>query len=97
MLIVDDILLLPLHGILWVVRQVHDAAQQEIASETESITNQLSNLYMMLETSRISEGEFESQEKILLDRLSQIEEGQAEGVRDEDRAGQQADKLARSR
>lgn len=77
MLIVDDILLFPGRSILWILREVYNAAQQEVASEAELIKTQLRELYMMLETGRISEEEFETLEKALLDRLDQLEE---EGV-----------------
>jgi hypothetical protein len=74
MLIVDDILLFPVRGILWIFREVHNAAQQELASEAEQIKTDLRELYMMLETGRISEAEFDTREKALLDRLDQLEE-----------------------
>ena len=74
MLIVDDILLAPMRGLFWIFREIHNAAEQEQDNEAESITTQLSNLYMMLETSRISEQEFDAQEKVLLDRLDKVQE-----------------------
>jgi len=83
MLIVDDILLFPIRSILWVFRQIHDAAQEELATEAEGITAQLSELYMMLETGKITEGEFAAREKELLDRLDKIQE-RGTGLEDED-------------
>ncbi len=73
MLIVDDILFSPVNGILWIFREIHKAAQEELGNEADSITDQLRNLYMQLETSRISEQQFDDQEKLLLDRLDRIE------------------------
>lgn len=73
MLLVDDILLSPLHGVLWICRKIHDAAQEELANEPAEIQEQLRRLYMQLETGRISSQEFDAQEKILLDRLERIE------------------------
>ena len=73
MLLVDDVLLSPVRGILWIFREIHHAAREELASEPEAITQQLRNLYMQLETERISEQEFETQEKLLLDRLEQVQ------------------------
>jgi hypothetical protein len=35
----------------------------------------LRNLYMQLETAQISEQQFDEQEKVLLDRLDQVEAG----------------------
>jgi hypothetical protein len=69
MFIVDDLLLSPVKGVLWVFQEIHDAAQQELAGEGEAITAALSELYLKLETGQISEAEFDAQEKVLLDRL----------------------------
>jgi hypothetical protein len=73
MLIVDDILCFPVRSILWIFREIHKTAREELANEAESITQQLRNLYMQLETARISEQQFEDQEKFLLDRLDKVE------------------------
>jgi hypothetical protein len=73
-LLLDDILLFPITGILWTFREIHKAAEQEMDSEAENITVQLSELYMMLETGKITEEEFDAREKELLDRLDQIQE-----------------------
>ena len=72
MFLIGDILLFPIHGVLWLGRKIHDAAQDEIDNEAEALTVQLSELYMMLETGKISEEEFAAEEKILLERLDRI-------------------------
>jgi hypothetical protein len=72
-LLVDDILFFPARSILWIFREIHDAAQKEMVSEEESITEQLRLLYMQLETDRISMQQFDAEEKLLLDRLDAIE------------------------
>jgi len=85
--LVDDILLAPAHGIFWIFREIHNAAQQEYASEAESITVELTDLYMMLETGRITEKEFDSRERVLLDRLDAVQGSPAtarENGKDED-------------
>lgn len=69
MFLVDDLLLSPVKGVLWVLQEIHDAAQQELAGEREAVTAALSELYLKLETGQITEAEFEAQEKVLLDRL----------------------------
>ena len=73
MFLIDDLLLAPVKGILWVFREIYDAAQQEMAGEREPIIAALSELYMRLETGQISEAEFETREKKLLDRLDRIQ------------------------
>jgi len=72
MLLVDDILLFPARGILWVFRTVGQAAEEEIAGEAEALKAQLRDLYMMVETGTISEDEYDIREKALLDRLETV-------------------------
>jgi len=59
----------------------------------------LRNLYMQLETSRISEQQFDEQEKILLDRLDRLEAGPEpeadDGEPEDTPAGEPAGKHAR--
>lgn len=73
MLLVDDILLSPVKGLFYIFKQIHNAAEEEFLNE-EGVSAQLSELYMMLETGKITEEEFNMQESTLLDRLDQIEE-----------------------
>ncbi len=73
MLFLDDILFAPANGILWIFEEIHRAAQEEMVSETESITDALRNLYMALETHSITDAQFDAGEKVLLDRLDSIE------------------------
>jgi beta-galactosidase GanA len=73
-LIVDDILVFPFRGLLWIFRELYDAARRELAAEAESITAELGKLYMMLETGSITETEFDAREKDLLDRLEKIKD-----------------------
>ena len=84
MFLVDDILLFPVRSILWIFREIHNAAQEEQAGETERITAQLSELYMMLETGKMTEEEFDTAAKGLLDRLDAIKERAAGGKEEED-------------
>jgi hypothetical protein len=73
MFLIDDLLMSPVKGVLWVFREIHDAAQTELAGESEAITAALSELYMKLETGQISETEFDAREKVLLDRLDRLQ------------------------
>ena len=74
MFLIDDVLLSPIHGVVWLGRQIQDAAEEDQAGESDRITAQLSELYMKLETGQITEAEFDAQEKVLLDRLDRIQE-----------------------
>ncbi len=91
MLIVDDILFFPVRSILWIFREIHKTAREELANEADSITQQLRNLYMQLETARISEQEFETQEKLLLDRLDKMEAGPGSRIEDGEPENTQAE------
>ncbi|MBZ5513741.1 MAG: gas vesicle protein GvpG [Acidobacteriia bacterium] len=73
MVLIDDLLMFPVRGVLWILREIHNAAQEELASEADSITAELSNLYMRLETGKISEEEFAAEEKVLLERLERAQ------------------------
>ncbi len=74
MVLVDDLLTFPIRSLFWIFREIHNAAQQELANESESITAELSDLYMRLETGKISEEEFAGEEKGLLERLDRMQE-----------------------
>lgn len=85
MLLVDDLLLAPITGLLWVFRKIHDAAQEEMLGEADAITQELRDLYMMLETGRVTEAEFDARERALLDRLEVIQaRGSGPGAEDTD-------------
>jgi hypothetical protein len=87
MMLVDDLLMFPIRSVLWIFREIHNAAQEELANEADSITAELSDLYMRLETGRISEAEFAAEEKTLLERLEGIQNrgGDLEAEQDEER------------
>ena len=72
MFLVDDILLAPAHGILWIFEKVRQAAEEEMAGEADVIKAELRDLYMMLETGRMPEQEYDAREKLLLDRLENL-------------------------
>jgi hypothetical protein len=72
MFVVDDLLMAPARGLLWIFQEIHRAAQEEQVTDAESITAELSALYMRLETGKLTEEEFDAEEKLLLGRLDQI-------------------------
>ncbi|MDP1558030.1 MAG: gas vesicle protein GvpG [Nitrosomonas sp.] len=86
MFLIDDLLLSPFKGLLWIFKEVQEAAQQELDNEADAIKTALAELYMQLDTGQISEEEFTAEEKRLLDRLEAIEEADNEELEnDEDR------------
>ncbi len=86
MFLVDDILMSPARGLIWVFKEIYHAAQEDQANEAEAITSKLSELYMMLETGQMTEAEFDAAEKTLLDRLDIIKDRAEGGKEEEDEA-----------
>ena len=89
MLLIDDLLMAPGSFLMWVMRKVHEAAQEELENDSARITAELSELHRKLETGAITEADFEAREQELLDRLDRIREqaedsGHAEGDSDDE-------------
>lgn len=80
MFLIDDLLMAPGKGLLWVFKEIHNAAQQELAGEGEAVTAALSELYLQLESGQLTEAEFDAQEKVLLDRLDRLQAGEERGM-----------------
>ncbi|MGI5865898.1 MAG: gas vesicle protein GvpG, partial [Myxococcales bacterium] len=72
MLIIDDLIAAPFKGIFWVFKKIHQAAMDELENRQRQTRSELSELYMLLETGKITEAEFDAREKELLDRLDEI-------------------------
>jgi hypothetical protein len=73
MFLIDDLLMAPAKGLVWVFKEIHDAARLELAGEGEAVTAALSELYLKLESGRLTEAEFDAREKVLLDRLDRLQ------------------------
>ena len=56
MFLIDDLLMSPGTFLVWVMRKVHEAAQEELENDTARITVELSELHRTLETGAITEG-----------------------------------------
>ena len=78
MFLIDNLLLLPMTGALSLVHAIESAAQEETAKSADALRAELTELYRMLETGRVSSDEFDAREKELLDRLDTIESRQLE-------------------
>lgn len=78
MLVVDDVLLSPFTGIMWVFRKIDRAAREELETRGERLKKDLSDLYMQLDTGRISEQEFDAREKQILDQLDRLKKAKTE-------------------
>ncbi len=69
MFLLDDLLLAPLRGVIWVAEKIDDALAEAMDSEEAEIKTAISELYRDIEAGRISEDEFDEREARLLDRL----------------------------
>jgi len=72
MFILDDILLAPIKGIVWIGQKIEEVAKRE-TSDKSKIQENLLELQMRLELEEITESEYEKEEKKLLADLNRIQ------------------------
>ncbi len=68
MLLVDDILLAPINGIIWIAKKIEDMSEKEL-SDKEKIKEKLMELQLRYELDEITEEEYNQKEKELLEYL----------------------------
>jgi hypothetical protein len=73
MFIVDDMVKWPFSGLLWIVKEISNAASEDRLAEADSLRGELRLLYLDLERGAISDEDFDHREGLLLDRLDEIE------------------------
>ncbi len=73
MFLIDDILLAPLNGVIWIGKKVNDLVEKEFFDEGR-IKEKLMELQLRFETDEIGEVEYKKQEQELLARLDSIME-----------------------
>ncbi len=73
MVMVDDVLLFPVRGLLFIFKEIHKAVLEESRNEAAAIRGELSRLHQSLESGRLGEAQFDQREKELLDRLDAFE------------------------
>lgn len=69
MFVIDDLLLLWARGVLWVSREIEEAAAQETLREEGAVRRELGELYAALERKEVTEEMFAAREEELLARL----------------------------
>ena len=79
MFLIDDLLLAPVNGFKFILRQVQQLADRELNDESV-IKEQLLELQMRLELEEISEEEFAEAERELFARLRAIKTRQLEAL-----------------
>ena len=71
MFIIDDILLSPLKGLMWIAEKIDEIAENELSDEGK-LMDDLMQLQLKFELDEIEEEEFDRLESELLDRLDMI-------------------------
>ncbi len=77
MFLIDDILLAPLKGVIWIGERLNEIAEKEFSDEGR-IKEKLMELQLKFEMDEISEEEYNRQEKELLERLNAIRKAKEE-------------------
>jgi uncharacterized protein YaaW (UPF0174 family) len=80
MFLIDDLLLAPVNGFKFIMRQIQQLADKELNDESV-IKEQLLELQVRLELEEISEEEYAEAERELFARLRAVKERQLEAVR----------------
>jgi len=77
MFLIDDILLAPLKGVVWLGKKINEVVEKELFDEG-CIKERLMELQLKFELNEISEEEYNRQEKELLGRLDAIRKAKEE-------------------
>ena len=79
MFIIDDILLAPLKGVIWIGEKINEMSEKEFSDEGR-IKEKLMELQLRFEVDEISEEEYKKHEEELLARLDAIRKTKEEEV-----------------
>lgn len=74
MFIIDDILLFPIKGFLYIFKEIEKVAKGEMEDTSEKLKKELLEAQMLFETDQISEKEYSEREKSILERLNVLRE-----------------------
>lgn len=72
MFFLDDVMMSPFKGFMFIAREVAKAVEQQAEQDRADLMSQLSLLHAKLENGEINEDEFDEQEAEILDRLEQF-------------------------
>lgn len=79
MFLIDDILLAPLKGVVWLGKKINDIIEKEMSDEGQ-IKERLMELQLRFEMNEVDEQAYKRQEKELLERLDAIRKAKEEGM-----------------
>jgi len=77
MFLIDNILLAPLNGVVWLGKKINEVTEREFSDEG-LIKEKLMQLQLRFEVDEISEEDYDRQEKELLGRLEAIRKAKEE-------------------
>jgi hypothetical protein len=72
MLLIDDLLMAPVRGLLFVVREIAKAAEEESAADERTVMAELAALHRALDSGQLSEDAFDTREAELLEQLDRL-------------------------
>lgn len=72
MLLIDDLLAAPFRGLMFVLREVAKAAEEEQAGQERATMAELAALHRELESGALTEDAFDAREATLLERLDRM-------------------------
>lgn len=73
MFIIDDLLLAPARGLMFIFKEIHKRVEDELYNET-NIIRQLRSMQRSLEFGEITEEEYDRAEEVLVERLKAARE-----------------------
>lgn len=73
MFIIDDILLAPIKGFLYIFKEIEKVAREETEDTAEKLKKELLETQMLFETDQISEEEYQKKENNILERLNALQ------------------------
>lgn len=75
MFLIDNLLTAPARGLLFVLKQIGEAVQQEVEATERAIMADLSALHRAFDGGTITDAEFDAREQELLRRLDRLHSG----------------------
>ena len=73
MFIIDDILLAPVKGIVYIAKKIQELSEEEIEGTPEKLKRELLELQMLFETDQITEKEYSKKEEGILQRMNALQ------------------------
>jgi hypothetical protein len=73
MLFIDDLLMAPVRGLLFVVREIGKAAAEERAADERAVMAELATLHRALDSGQLTEDAFDAEEAKLLEQLDRLQ------------------------